>query len=98
MSKLRKELKKRAELELTDILRDVKSALEGIHPGIEAEELAALAFGKRSATLRKKVVSRMVATLEEEVLAEYTRQHDFVDQVKVPADKPVAQTAGAANA
>ena len=74
MSKLREKLKTKAQLELGAIVRDASSALEGLHPEVSAEEIAALAFSKRTATLEKKVISRMIAKMEEEVLDQYVAQ------------------------
>ena len=65
--KLKERLRLKAELELNGVVADAGSALDGLHPAIMGEEIAALAFNKRTTTLRKSVIARMVARAEDEL-------------------------------
>ncbi len=77
MSKLRERLKERAEIVLDDIVNDAFSALEGLHPQVGASDIAALAFNTRSASLKKKVIGRMVAAMEDELVEKLNNQQDL---------------------
>ena len=84
MSKLRERLKERAEIVLDDIVNDAFSALEGLHPQVGASDIAALAFNTRSASLKKKVIGRMVAAMEDELVEKFTKQRDLtIDEEKL---------------
>ena len=78
MSKLREKLKERAEIELNAVVHDAASALEGLHPQVQGADIAALAFNFRSATIRKKVIGRMVAAMEDEYAEAIEAQNDKV--------------------
>lgn len=86
--KLKEKLKQKAEIELGAITRDAASALEGIHPAVTGDEIATLAFNKRTATLKKAVIRRMVAHMEEEILQQYSEQFEIV--MDPPKEKDVA--------
>ncbi len=77
MSKLREKLKDRAEIELSAIVHDASSALDGLHPDVQGADIATLIYSNRTATLRKKVISRMVARLEDELVAKFDNQQDL---------------------
>lgn len=78
MNELREKLKQKAEIELGAITRDAASAIEGLHPAVTGEEVATLAFGKRTATLKKAVIGRMVSAMEAEILEQYSEQFEIV--------------------
>lgn len=75
--KLRDKLRQKAEIELAGLVSET-SALEGLHPAVSGEEIAQLAFGKRTATLKKAVISRMIAHMEDEIVEKYSEQFEIV--------------------
>jgi hypothetical protein len=76
MMKLREKLRQKAEIELAGLVSET-SALEGLHPAVTGEEIAQLAFGKRTATLKKAVIGRMIAHDEEEITEKFSEQFDL---------------------
>ena len=79
MSKLRKQLKARAEKKLKDMVISGRAALANIvgSTGATQVELAKLIIGGRTQSTETKAIGRMVATAEDELVSLYNKQNEL---------------------
>jgi hypothetical protein len=74
--KLRAKLKEQAEKKLNDVIAEVQRDMSKYKATASAEDLVAIAFNKRSASVRARVVNAITNELEAELLEKFNEQQD----------------------
>jgi hypothetical protein len=72
---LRAKLKEQAETKLDGVIKEVRRNMSQ-YKIASAEDLAAIAFNKRSASVRARVVNAITNELEAELLEKFNEQQD----------------------